>query len=262
MFTVILLTVCIDAFRFRFHWRGHSFPPPWDTVSGVGPARPDRDRTLSFVFSTDSEDSVRSHACGRGRKGMAPVEGEGRRAKGEGLFGDSRRAWSALGREPDASRPAAPQGSSGRCYRGRDPRAGGSPLAIRAGMSSARWLARNSITRNSARPFWDERMSFAISSIFTRLLPAARITPPSRGIFRPDHEEGTGRVVLVEARDVGAHARVDLVEVGVVDELYDEHGGTRSARGLRASTPNRRRAPARGRARPDRDCRRRARPRR
>src|SRR5262249_32811190 len=56
----------------------------------------------------------------------------------------------------------------------------------RRSMSSARWLARNSIIRTSASPFLQNGSSLMIASISSRLLPTARMIPPSRGIFRPD----------------------------------------------------------------------------
>jgi hypothetical protein len=53
-------------------------------------------------------------------------------------------------------------------------------------MSSARWLARNSMMRKSARPCVLNGSSAMMASMSCRLLPTARMIPPSRGIFRPE----------------------------------------------------------------------------
>src|SRR5678815_2006978 len=58
--------------------------------------------------------------------------------------------------------------------------------SILFGISPARWLARNSITRNSASPCWWNGSSWISVSISCLLLPTARMIPPSRGIFRPE----------------------------------------------------------------------------
>ena len=49
-----------------------------------------------------------------------------------------------------------------------------------------RWLARNSMTRNSARPRVQKGSSRAMLSICSRLLVTATMMPPSRGIFLPE----------------------------------------------------------------------------
>jgi len=58
--------------------------------------------------------------------------------------------------------------------------------AMRLGMSAARWLARNSMMRNSARRCLRNGSSSTMASISARVLPTARMIPPSRGILRPE----------------------------------------------------------------------------
>src|SRR5918996_6039217 len=50
-------------------------------------------------------------------------------------------------------------------------------------MSLARWLARNSMMRKSARPPTTNGSSRMMASICSRFPPTARMMPPSRGIF-------------------------------------------------------------------------------
>ena len=90
-------------------------------------------------------------------------------------------------------------------------------------MSLARWLARNSIIRKSARPrveriFFDDRL------ICWRFLPTATMMPPSRGIFRPETRKLPEACALLQEDDVRRHVRVDLVEAGLIRQFYDEHG--------------------------------------
>jgi hypothetical protein len=58
-----------------------------------------------------------------------------------------------------------------------------------------------------------------MSSIAFRLLPAARMIPPF------GHEKIAGSVIFLQEPDVRAHVRVDLAQVGLVDEFDDEHSG-------------------------------------
>src|SRR5215471_13116141 len=59
-------------------------------------------------------------------------------------------------------------------------------VSIRLEISSARWLARNSMMRDSASPCLQNGSSLMMDSISSRLLATAKMMPPSRGIFRPE----------------------------------------------------------------------------
>ena len=61
-----------------------------------------------------------------------------------------------------------------------------------------------------------------MASISGRLLPTARMIPPSRGSFTRDQEIDWG-VVLLQEHHVRRHVRVNSGKIGLVAQLDDEH---------------------------------------
>jgi len=79
----------------------------------------------------------------------------------------------------------------------------------------ARWLARNWDDAKVSEPALVERIFAMMASICCRLLPTARMIPPSRGIFLPTQECAGPRSTFFRNMTWAVIFAVDFREIAV-----------------------------------------------